>query len=222
MSDYINEGAEIFNEPKKKKGFTPGKLFKFLALVVIVAVYGVLMARCVMSNDAPLVKEVLVDEAFLSAYNADKENFTVQKYGIENSWAAIREGRLLEFNHLYYVPSVKQLQFSVKFNTDLPLCEYDEEIPFKFSLRDENGNEFLNYRYKYTEKFGFGYIRLCFNGIELEDKSKTDENGDYLRHKYTLYVQMIDKNGDYNTICAASIYNGAKASRPVDFKPVLN
>ena len=222
MDEYINEGADIFNEPPKKKGFTFGKLIKLIMLLLIITVYGILFARCMMSNDSPLVKKVLVDEEFLEAYQENTENFQVLQYGIRESWAAIRDNRLIEFNYLYYVPMARQMQFSVKFNLDLPQCEYDEAIPFKFRLHDSDGNEYTDYSYEYTKKYNFGYNRLCFKGIDLEKADELDENGTRVRNKYTLYVDMVDKNGNYSEISATQIYDGSEVSRPVEFEPELN
>ena len=173
---------------------------------------------------------MLVNDKFIEAYNNNPATFTVEKYGIEKSWADIREGRLLEFNHMYHVPLASQLQISVKFNMDLPLCEYDEEIPFRFRLRDENGHEYDEYWYIFEEKMGYGYIRICFEGIELEKEAtgldtKQDEQieiGSYgideNRKKYTLYVDMINSDGTYSEICANKIYSGSTVSKKVEFK----
>lgn len=238
VSEYINENADSFNEEPKKKGFTIGKLFKWICLLLIVLVYVILAARCVQTSDDKIVKEVLVNDKFLAAYESNPENFTVEKYGIEKSWADIREGRLLEFNNLYYVPMASQLQLSVKFNMDLPLCEYDEEIPFKFRLRDENGNEYTDYWYKFKEKMGYGYIRLCFEDIQLEKEEEeiaddtkmqtTDEQSgigsygiDGSRKKYTLCVDMVNADGSYSEICSERIYGGSTISREVEFKPEI-
>lgn len=234
MSEYINEGAESFNEAPSKKGFTIGKLLKWIFLLLIILVYVILAARCVQSSDHKIVKEVLINDAFVEAYESDPENFTVEKYGIEKSWADVREGRLLEFNNMYYVPMAKQLQLSVKFNLDLPQCEYDEEIPFKFRLRDEKGNEYSDYWYKFEEKTGYGYIRICFEGIELEKDAQEISSAaneevtgssigsygiDGSRKKYTLYVDMVGEDGSYSEICAERIYGGSTVSKEVDFKP---
>lgn len=234
MSDYINESAESFNEEPQKKGFTFGKLIKWIFLSLIILVYLILAARCVQSSDHKIVDKVLVNDAFVKAYESSPEEFAVEKYGIEKAWADIREGRLLEFNSLYYVPLAKQLQISVKFNLDLPLCEYDAEIPFRFRLRDEEGNEYTDYWYEFAEKTGYGYIRLCFEGIELEKPDTENEGqsageaeevqtsiGSYgvseNRKKYTLCVDMVNADGSYSEICTAKIYNGSVVSKKIEF-----
>ncbi len=236
MSEYINENADSFNEEPPKKGFTIGKLIKWVFLLLIITVYVILAARCVQTSDHKIVKEVLVNDKFLEAYESAPEEFTVEKYGIEKSWADIREGRLLEFNNLYYVPMASQMQISVKFNMDLAQCEYDEEIPFRFRLRDENGTEYTDYWYRFAEKMGYGYVRICFEDIRLkkseaeiaaEETGEEENSGsnigfygiDKNRKKYTLCVDMVNADGSYSEICSVRIYGGSAVSKEIGFKP---
>ena len=143
LSEFINENADIFDEePKKPNIFL--RILKYLALTVIIVICLLLFYRCTTSTDHPIVKKVLMDEKFLEAYTENPQELDVFQYGMQSPWVSIRDGRLIEFNHLHYIPKTKQLQFSFKFNEDLPLCEYDE-FPFKLKLYDESGNEFTEY-----------------------------------------------------------------------------
>lgn len=216
MNDYTNENADIFDEPQKKKGFTFGKLIKWICLAFIIAVCAILFARCYMYNDSPIVKKVITDSKFTDAYNADKENFEVLQYGIKSSWVAIKENRLIEFNYLYYVPKTEQLQFSVKYNLDLP--GEDVGLPFKFKLTDSDGNEYTSYTYEFEKRYGYGYYRLCFDGIKLENDNtaETDKN-----KSYTVTIEMKDADGNYSELCTNEIYNGSTVCRPVDFSKYL-
>ena len=90
-------------EEPKKKGFTVGKLFKWLAFAVIAAIYLILIARCSMYRDDKIVSEILVNDVTRAAYQADPENFTVEQYGMQKAWVAITEGRMVEFNYLYHI-----------------------------------------------------------------------------------------------------------------------
>ena len=217
LSDYINESSEIFNEQPKKKGFTIGKLLKSIGLLLIILVYAVMFARCALSRNHKIVDEILKDEVFESALKQNPETFSVEQYGMQSAWVAIRENRLIEFDSLYYVPLAKQMQFSVKFSTDLPQFEYSTEIPFKFRLVDETGKENTDYWYKYASRSRYGFIRICFNGIELEIDGEFDENGKPKRHKYTLYIDMIQPDGEYKELCSYQIYEGSAISKQIDF-----
>lgn len=217
LSDYINESAEIFNEQPKKKGFTIGKLFKAILLLFIVLVYAVLFTRCMLSRDHKIVDEVLRDEAFESALLQNPDDFNVQQYPMQSAWVAIRENRLIEFDSLHYVPLAKQMQFSVKYSTDLAGFDYEQDIPFKFRLVNENGEEFTDFWYKSASRSRFGFIRVCFNGVPFEIDGQFDENGKQKRHTYTLYIDMIQQNGEYYELCSYQIYDGSTISKLIDF-----
>ncbi len=217
MSDYINEGSEIFDEQKSKK-FGVGKVFKWIMLLIIIFVYGVLFARCMVSRDHKIVNEIIRDEIFQAALVENRDTFTVEKYAMQSAWVAIRDNRLIEFDQLNYIPLAKQMQFAVKFSTDLPECEYDEQIPFKFRLMDENGNEYTDYWYKYASRSRFGFVRVCFNGIDFEIDGEYDENGKAKRHRYTLYIDMVDQNGEYSELCNYKIYDGSSVYKNIDFE----
>ena len=159
---------------------------------------------------------MITDSKFTDAYNADRENFEVLQYGIKSSWVAIKENRLIEFNYLYYVPKTEQLQFSVKYNLDLP--GEDVGLPFKFRLTDSDGNEYTSYTYEFEKRYGYGYYRLCFDGIKLEndDSAETETN-----KSYTVTIDMKDADGNYSELCTNEIYNGSTVCRPVDFSKYL-
>ena len=215
LSEYVNEGAEVFNEEPEKKGFSVKKLFKYFFLSLVALVYGILIFRMVSASDHKIVKQILADDKFMAAYEQNKENFFVEKYPMKSAWVAIRDNRLVEFNNLYYVPSTNQLQFSVKFNQDLPLCEYDTQ-PFEFSLVDETGKVYETYWYDFAKKSKWGYVRVCFEDIELIKDGEFDENGIPKRHTYRLDIKMISSSGEYRDLCNYQVYDGNRVSKRVD------
>ena len=120
MSDFnINESAEAFNEEENKSSNIFVTILKWIGVLIIVLICALLFYRCVTSIDHPVVKKVLMNEAFLSAYNEKTENVRVQQYGMQSAWVSIDEGRIIEFNHLHHIPATNQLQFSIKYNHDI-------------------------------------------------------------------------------------------------------
>ena len=203
-------------EPVKVKGFTFKKLFKFLGWVLFLLVIGTIIVRCTLSRNDEIVSKVIVDSNTLSVYNASPEDFIVEQYPMNSPWVAIQDGRLVEFNYLYYLPQTKQLQFSVKYNLDIAENTNEYGIPFEFSLTDDYDNEFSDYFIEYKEKFGYGYIRVCFNNIELEDLTKDpDEFGKYPRNKYTLNILELGEDGDYSKLCTYRVYDGGTISKRI-------
>ena len=211
------ENYPDIEEPKK--GFTVGKLFKWLALAVIALVYLVLIVRCSMYRDDKLVSEVLVNDTTRAAYGADPDDFAVEQYGMQKAWVAISEGRMIEFNYLYHIRTAKQLQISVKFNKDILSDENTPADALRFYLTDENGTVYDTYFFKEKTKFDYRYIRLCFENIELIDTlAEPDETGTTPRKTYTLHFEKTLSDGSYEELCAYRIYDGSDISKKIRFK----
>lgn len=215
MSEFINENADIFDGEKKKHNIFV-RILKWLAVSVIILICLLLFYRCVTSADHPVVKKVLMNEAFYQTYDEHQNELEVFQYAMQSPWVSIRDGRLIEFNHLHYIPLTRQLQFSFKFNEDLPQCEYDK-FPFKLKLIDESGNEFTEYWFEEAQRERYKYARICFEKIELE-KDETDQNGQKLRHTYKLEISMLDKDGNYNKLCDYMLYDGKIVNREVKYE----
>lgn len=200
-----------------KKGFTIGKLLKWIFLAVTLLMLGILVARCTMYSDDDIVQKVLVNDNFRTAY--EKDDFKIERYGMKNAWVAVQDRRMVEFNYLYHIKSARQLQFSVKYNLDIAEYIGDDGVPFKFKLVDNYSNVYDDYWFESTEKFGYGYIRLCFENIDLiDDTIEPDENGIPARKTYTVYVNQLDGNGEYTELCRYKLYDGSGISKTVDYK----
>ncbi len=207
MSDFnINENADVFNEEPQKKQNIFVRLLKWTGVLLILLICALLFYRCVTSKDHPIVKKVLMNEAFVEEYRNNPDEVKVQQYGMQSAWVSVDQGRLIEFNHLYHIPKTKQLQFSIKYNHDIIKGEF-EGIPFKLRLVDENGNVFDKYFYETASRERFRYIRVCFENIDLVT-DELDENGNFLRHSYTLEIDDVQPDGSYETLCKYEVYDG--------------
>jgi len=220
MSDFnINENAEVFDDGPKKQHIVV-RILKWLGLGIILLICMLLLYRCVTSTDHPVVKKVLMNEEFLSAYAENPDNVKVQQYGMQSAWVSVAQGRLVEFNHLHHIPATEQLQFSIKYNHDIVKGEFSD-IPFKLRLVDENGNVFEDYFFETASRERFRYIRVCFDNISLIT-GELDENGNDLRHTYVLEMDIVNQNGEYEPLCKYEIYDGdskrSSVFRNIDFK----
>ncbi len=201
-----------------KKGFTIGKLFKWLALFLIAAVYAILIARCTMYKDDKLVSKILVNDTTREAYLAAGDTFSVRQYGMNSAWVAVKEGRLVEFNKLYHLEAARQLQISVKYNKDIATAGQDGSTPFTFYLTDENGTRYEDYFFEQANKFQYVYLRLCFEGIDLvSPDAELNENGVPIRKKYTLHMVLPTEQGEDTELCRYEIYDGSDISKVIDF-----
>ena len=206
-------------EEPEKKGFTIGKLFKWIIYGITMLIVAIIVVRCTMYSNHKIVKKVIVNDVTTAAF--DTEGFAVEQYAMDKPWQVVEERRMVEFNYLYHIKNARQLQFSVKYNTDI--VEYTREqdgLPFKFKLVDNYSNVYEDYFFEKAEKAGYGYIRLCFEGIDLIDEdSEPDEYGNKDRKKYTVYVYELDGDGEYFELCRYRIYDGSPISRDIKFKP---
>ena len=200
------------------KGFTIGKLFKWIIYSVILVMVGIIVVRCTLYSDDKLVKKVLVNDVTREAYS--KPGFEVEQYGMDKPWQVVEERRMVEFNYLYHIKTARQLQFSVKYNTDIVECLREEDgLPFKFKLVDNYRNVYEDYFFEEKEKFGYNYIRLCFEGVDLiDDSAEPDEFGEYPRKPYTKYIYELGVDGEYTELAKYKIYDGSKVSKKIDFK----
>ena len=233
MSDYINESAEIFNEDDQapKKQNLPLKILKWLVLAVIIFIIGCLLYRCATHRIEPEVSDkIIVSEEFLEIYNEKNELPEVRKYGIQKPWVDVlgRQGRLMEFKYLYYIPSTRQLLVTLKYNEDIVPTEFYmlpekgdstdmSGIPFMISLRDETEREYKDFVYETAELERFRYIRLCFDDVDIET-GETDEEGNPLRHTFHVKLKMITEDGSFTDLCLGGmhkIYDGKDAKNNV-------
>jgi len=219
LNEYVNENADIFDDEPKKQNIVV-RILKWIGAIIVILICAILFYRCVSSMDHGIVDDVLMNEAFYSAYEENPDQLEVEKYGMQSPWVAIREGRLVEFNELYYIPHLKQMQFSIKYNEDLPQCEYTG-VPFRLTLVDDEGNEYGEYWYKTAQKERYKYIRVCFENIDIYT-DKVDEDGQEIRRTYKLVMEITDGNGGYKPLCEYSLYDGKTICKNIEYKVEKN
>ena len=228
LSEYVNESADIFNEDDVNAPKTPlaVRIIKWIGVAIIIVIIGCLLYRCVTHRFEPAVSDkIIMTEEFLELYNNDPENFEVRRYGIQQPWVDVveRQGRLMEIKHLYYIPSTRQLQITLKYNADIVPEEYAvlpasgtsetmKGVPFEVSLVDEANNEYKTFVYETGERERYRYIRLCFDDVDIET-GETDEEGNPVRHSYFVKMKMITQEGTYEDVCLGGmhkIYDGTE------------
>ncbi len=197
-----------FDIEEPEKGFSIKKLFKWIAIAIIVIIDLIIFIRCITTRDDKIVSKILKDADYIQAYNSDPESFTVVQYGMDRAWIAVEEGRLIQFNYLYHIEKAKELQFSVKYNKSLAHRGANGEDPFRFRLVDESGTVYDDYFFERKTKQEYCYIRLCFKNIELIKGS--DEE----RKTYTLYIDKFNGT-DYEEYCSYELYKGSKVSKKI-------
>ena len=97
--------------------------------------------------------------------------------GIEERFESVNDNKLLQMKYMYYIPEAKQMQVTVKYNTEYAGDTFGEEMPLTLVLKDHKGNILRDCYFKTDEKYGYGYIRVSYRGVEFTEDSE-----------YTLYV----------------------------------
>ncbi|MBQ6702046.1 MAG: hypothetical protein IJN17_03740 [Clostridia bacterium] len=189
MSEYAN--YDDYHDPDEEDSYdaiygkknSKRKIIKKILLytlrITTLLVFAVLFWR-IFSGDSPdSMKKFLWTESSIEQYNKSPEDFKVYHYKHKDNLSA--EGKF-SASEVYFVPSIGQLQVTVRFNNstlDKVVEEYKlEEKPdkdaFVFVLTDHLGNAYTEYSYISDEKNVYNYRRLVFEGIDMS-KITVDE-----------------------------------------------
>ena len=123
-------------------------------------------------SDADIADDVIFNDVTFEAYKNSPENFKVMTYDLEKRFEAVENNQLLQLEYLYYIPTTQQMQLTIKYNTSYANVATDTFLPFILTLKNEAGEIHNDYFYQYDEKNGYGYIRICWNGVKFTDESE--------------------------------------------------
>ncbi len=184
------------DEPEIKKGFSVGKIFKWVGIVFVILVYLLIMFRIFISKDTSLAKKfvwtdenvaVYNEKGGLSVYSHDLAGYTLRD---ENgtviataSYKELSEDGLFKIGSIMYVQDTKEFIITVRYNDT---CE--ELYSEKYSLDPKKGELFVfmltdgektysDYTYISDERFVYHYRRLIFKNVDLSDVSKLTIKG---------------------------------------------
>ena len=183
MSEYQN--FDDYNDPNEEneydalngKKITLGKIIKKTILyslrIASFFVIAILLWR-IFSGEAPKnMQELLLTEDTVQSLNNTPDSFKVYSYVHKDNLTA--DGKFAA-SHVYYIPSEKQLQVTVRYNNstiktlmkDYSLSAEPEFEPFVFTLTDGMGNTYTEYKYISGKKNMYNYRRLVFDGVDLD------------------------------------------------------
>ncbi len=164
----------MYEEEKKS---IVGRLFTYLIFALGIFVISCFIFRSYRMRDIPLCDDILFNESTYEAYNSDKDNFKVYTYGLRKRFESVQANQLLQLKYMYYIPDASQMQVTVKYNTSYAPVATKEQLPLKLVLKDEKSNTYDNFFYEFGDKYGYGYIRICYENVVFTDESE-----------YTLFV----------------------------------
>ncbi len=194
------------------------KIFKAVAISIMIAVYAIIFIRIFVSCDSPLATKIIKTDEIVSCYESDPESFEIRKYVFTDYYRSINDGKLLMLDNMYHFPATNNLQITMKFNKDI--LQYKGEVfPFEFYIEDETLAIYDDYIYEYDERFDFGYVRICFSGISLEKTPRElGEDGLPVMKNYQMYVRMLDENGQMQPFHDFSIYLGSRNYKKISYR----
>ena len=179
-----NQNYDDYNDPNEQneydaiygKKITVGKIIKKTLLyslrIASFFVIAILLWR-IFSGEAPKnMQELLFTDATVQSFNTAPKNFDVYYYKHKDN--ITKDGKFAA-SHIYYIPSEKQVQITVRYNNstikmlmeDYSLSSEPEFEPFIFTLTDGMGNTYTEYKYISGKKNMYNYRRLVFDGVDL-------------------------------------------------------
>ena len=221
--DYFPE------EPEKKKGFSVGKLLKYIAYALIVLVYALLFFRIFISNDTSLAKSFVWTEKSVAAYD-EKGGISVYSQELKGytlydengevsetvSYSELSEDGLFKISNFMYVKDTREVIITLRYNDT---CEktYSEKYSldpnstelFVFELR---GGEktYSDYVYLTDERFVYHYRRLVFSDVDIENAKLL-----------SLVGYCVGNPDKEESVFDMTVYDSHVAVEAVNFKKLL-
>lgn len=200
----------MYEENSKKSLFSV--IFSAIFFAVFIFIMSSYIIRCSKMSDADIADDVMFNDITIAAYEKSPKDFKVLTYDLEKRFEAVEKNQLLQLEYLYYIPKTEQMQLTIKYNTSYANVATDTSLPFILTLKNEAGEVINDFFYQYDEKDGYGYIRVCWNGvkftaesehtlrIEQEKDGETVSRGLFLIQKSTTAskeIKLTEKNAPY-------------------------
>ena len=217
-----NYGYYPDDEEEKVKGFTIGKLIKYIGIAIVVAVWVLMFFRIWVAGDTKFAKSFMWTDASIEAYKKDPENFKIMSYDLRSYTMSfekedgtyeserfvrndITEDGYFQVNNMMYVEATKELQFTIRYTTAsveylqtyYNLKEKPKGIPYHFMVY-EGDICFDDYTYTTDTRFIYTYCRVVFSGIDIDDF-------DYL-YLGVFYENMADFKYPYESMMIYDSY----------------
>ena len=217
-----NYGYYPDDEDVQVKGFTVGKLFKYLGIAIMISFWVLLLFRIWTAGDTKFSKSFMWTDKSIEAYKADPENFKIMSYDMHSYTLTIEkddgsfesqrvvrndmtEDGYFQVTNMMYVPATKELQFTIRYTTGsveylktyYNLAKKPDGIPFHFMVY-EGDRYFDDYTYTTDTRFIYTYCRVVFDGIDIEDFD--------LLYLNVFYENLADFDYPYSTLLIYDSY----------------
>ena len=151
---------------------TIGRIFKFIAVLLIATVYILLIGRMVLAKNFGIMNRYVWTENSLEAYKESPEDFRILSQQLPES---IDKTGFYHISNFVYVPLTQELQVNVRYNNstlDTLDSYYDDRSGngevFVFTLVDSNGKVYDTYSYASSSNIIYNFRRLIFEDVSLD------------------------------------------------------
>ena len=143
-------------------------------VVFVFAVIGFMCLRLILSKPPADMRTVVWTESAIAAYQSAEGGLKITKYPSTDSFS---ENNMYAISQITYTEAIGQFQATVRYNhraldyikSDTGLAELPEGEIFVFLLRDNHGAVYSDYQYTSTDKSGYGYRHVVFDGVSMDD-----------------------------------------------------
>ncbi|MCI8589285.1 MAG: hypothetical protein HFE77_01005 [Clostridiales bacterium] len=214
--DNDNYNDYDYSELDPKKRGPIFRIFKYIFLFLAILFGVFLIARIHVNNTTPEEAKKLLwnEEAIDALHKEGPETFSVIEHNLSTYITAegkrilrnpMTDDAFFSFSHVQYMPSVNQIQLTVRFNEstiDRVMERFDlstrpENEIFLFWLEDNNGNRYTTYSYttatqNFLGKRRYNYRRLLFTQVDIEQVKTLTLHIDYNNQSDPSASQTID------------------------------
>lgn len=171
MDASNQKSTSIFKALLKRLTFK--KMLKFIAVLLIAAVYVLLIGRMILAKNFGIMDRYIWTENSIEAFEASPEDFQVMSQQLSES---IDKNGFYHISNLVYVPTTQELQINVRYNNSTldTLDSYygdrsgEGEI-FVFTLVDSNGKVYDSYSYAASSNIIYNFRRLVFENVSIDN-----------------------------------------------------
>lgn len=166
------------------KKITFGKILKFFFIFLIITVYILLFGRMWLARTPGAIDRFVWTDDTLKAYNSSATTFIPMTQQLPKT---IDDNGYYSVSDFAFLPEYGQIQFTVRYNnsTKDALKNYytdvvDEGEIFVFTITDENGNVYDNYKYITRTNLLYNFRRVVFDDLNFDNINKLNLNIYYI------------------------------------------
>ncbi len=208
----MNTSEKNFSEKTLKsfvKKTTVKNILKFVAVVIIISVYTLLLGRMYLAKDRGVMNRYSPTEKFLSECNESTEILT------QNLSYTMDENGYYRVSNPVYIPAINELQINVRYNNstldaiseEYPDFSYVGE-PFVYELIDNNGNTYALDSYIPQKNIIYNFRKLVFKNVDYTSAERL-----------YLDVRFVGDNSEDSPMSVRfTVYNSNDTTEPSGIK----